>query len=123
MTGRHHAISEFLAENVLDTLEPSMLDFLLATSITERICGDLAAALSGVPDRQAMLEQVEERDLFLHRLDEQWFRYHQLFIDFLRHRLDRDESRADRCGCTRGFDVVRRAPDGQRGGRSRARGR
>ena len=39
MTGRHHAISEFLAENVLDTLEPSMLDFLLATSITERICG------------------------------------------------------------------------------------
>ena len=45
MTGRHHAISEFLADNVLDTLEPSMLDFLLATSITERICGDLASAL------------------------------------------------------------------------------
>jgi ATP/maltotriose-dependent transcriptional regulator MalT len=91
MTGRHHAISEFLAENVLDTLEPSMLDFLLATSITERICGDLASALSGVPDGQAMLEQVEERDLFLHRIDEQWFRYHQLFSDFLRHRLSRDD--------------------------------
>ena len=84
-------ISEFLAENVLDTLEPSMLDFLLATSITERICGDLASALSGVPDGQAMLEQVEERDLFLRRIDEQWFRYHQLFLDFLRHRLGRDE--------------------------------
>ena len=91
MTGRHHAISEFLAENVLDTLEPSMLDFLLATSITERICGDLASALSGVPDGQAMLEQVEERDLFLRRIDEQWFRYHQLFGDFLRHRLGRDD--------------------------------
>lgn len=91
MTGRHHAISEFLAENVLDTLEPSMLDFLLATSITERISGDLATTLSGVPDGQAMLEQVEERDLFLRRIDEQWFRYHQLFLDFLRHRLSRDE--------------------------------
>ena len=91
MTGRHHAISEFLAENVLDTLEPSMLDFLLATSITERICGDLASALSGVLDGQTMLEQVEERDLFLRRIDEQWFRYHQLFGDFLRHRLGRDE--------------------------------
>ena len=68
-----------------------MLDFLLATSITERICGDLASALSGVPDGQAMLEQVEERDLFLRRIDEQWFRYHQLFLDFLRHRLGRDE--------------------------------
>ena len=91
MTGRHHAISEFLAENVLDTLEPSMLDFLLATSITERICGDLASALSGVPDGHAMLEQVEARDLFLRRVDEQWFRYHQLFRDFLRHRLGRDD--------------------------------
>jgi ATP/maltotriose-dependent transcriptional regulator MalT len=91
MTGRHHVISEFLAENVLDTLEPSMLDFLLATSVPERICGDLAAELSGVPDGQAMLEQVEERDLFLRRIDEQWFRYHQLFGDFLRHRLDRDD--------------------------------
>ncbi len=92
MTGRHHAISEFLAENVLDTLEPSMLDFLLATSITERICGDLASALSGVPDGQTMLEQVEERDLFLRRIDDQWFRYHQLFVDFLRHRLGRDQA-------------------------------
>jgi serine/threonine-protein kinase PknK len=91
MTGRHHAISEFLAENVLDTLEPSMLDFLLATSVTERISGELATTLSGVPDGQAMLEQVEERDLFLHRIDEQWFRYHQLFLDFLRHRLGRDD--------------------------------
>jgi serine/threonine-protein kinase PknK len=96
MTGRHHAISEFLAENVLDTLEPSMLDFLLATSITERICGDLASALSGVADGQAMLEQVEERDLFLHRVDEQWFRYHQLFSDFLQHRLSRDPDRVVR---------------------------
>lgn len=91
MTGRHHAISEFLAENVLDTLEPSMLDFLLATSVPERICGDLASALTGVEDGVTLLEQVEERDLFLHRIDEMWFRYHSLFRDFLRHRLGRDK--------------------------------
>lgn len=90
MTGRHHVISEFLVENVLDTLEPAMLDFLLATSITERVCGGLASALTGVPDALAMLEQVEERDLFLRRIDDQWFRYHQLFLDFLRQRLSRD---------------------------------
>jgi ATP/maltotriose-dependent transcriptional regulator MalT len=91
MTGHHHAISGFLAENVLDTLEPSMLQFLLATSITERICGELASLLSGVPDGQAMLEQVEERDLFLRRVDEQWFRCYPLFREFLRHRLGRDQ--------------------------------
>ena len=68
-----------------------MLDFLLATSITERTCGELASALSGVPHGQSTLEQVDERDLFLQRLDDQWFRYHRLFIEFLRHRLERDQ--------------------------------
>lgn len=91
LTGRHHAISEFLAQNVLDTLEPGMLDFLVATSITERICGELAAALTGVADGHAVLEQIEQQDLFLRRLDDgQWFRYHHLFQDFLQQRLERD---------------------------------
>ncbi|MFE3058750.1 protein kinase [Nocardia sp. NPDC059239] len=93
MSGRHHAIGEYLAENVLDTLEPELLDFLLATSITERICGDLASALAGVTRGQAILEAVEDRDLFLRRMDEdaEWFHFHQLFAEFLRRRLERDD--------------------------------
>ena len=96
LSGRHHAISEFLAENVLDTLEPDLLDFLLATSISERICGGLASALSGVPDGRGMLERVEEQDLFLRRVDDEWFRYYHLFAEFLRQRLERDDP--DRVG-------------------------
>jgi serine/threonine-protein kinase PknK len=93
MSGRHHAIGEYLAENVLDMLEPQMLDFLMATSLTERISGDLARALAGVRNGQALLEQAEDRDLFLRRLDEdrEWFRYHQLFAEFLQRRLARDQ--------------------------------
>ncbi|MCV7220078.1 BTAD domain-containing putative transcriptional regulator [Mycolicibacterium elephantis] len=92
MSGRHHAIAQYLAENVLDSLDPETLDFLLATSVTERICGGLASALAGVEHGQALLEQVENRDLFLRRLDDEreWFRYHHLFADFLRRRLMRD---------------------------------
>jgi serine/threonine-protein kinase PknK len=91
LTGRHHVIGEFLAENVLGTLEPELLEFLVATSITERICGGLAAALTGVADGHDWLEQIEQRDLFLRRLDDgHWFRYHHLFADFLRQRLERD---------------------------------
>ena len=39
-----------------------------------------------------MLEEVEQRGLFLHRLDDdpQWFRFHQMFAEFLRRRLERD---------------------------------
>jgi len=92
LSGRHHGIGEFLAENVLAALEPQLLDFLLATSISERTCGELASALAGVPHGQAVLEQIEERDLFLRRLGEdgRWFRYHHLFAEFLQHRLERD---------------------------------
>ncbi len=92
LTGRTQAIGEFLAENVLDHLDPSILDFLLATSICERLCGSLAAALTGDPHGQAMLEKIEEQDLFLRRADEdgRWFRYHHLFSEFLQHRLERD---------------------------------
>ena len=93
LSGRHHAIGEFLAENVLDTLEPAMLDFLLATSITDRICGRLACTLADTARGQAMLEEAEDRDLFLRHIDDErtWFRYHTLFAEFLRRRLERDQ--------------------------------
>jgi serine/threonine-protein kinase PknK len=92
MSGRHHAVGEYLAENVLDSLEPEMLDFLMATSLTERVSGDLACALVGVANGQALLEEAAHRDLFLRRLDEEgeWFRYHHLFAEFLLRRLARD---------------------------------
>jgi ATP/maltotriose-dependent transcriptional regulator MalT len=85
-------IGEFLAENVLDILEPELVEFLLATSITERTCGGLASALAGVPRGQAVLEDIERRGLFLQRIDDDpnWYRYHQMFAEFLRHRLERD---------------------------------
>ncbi|WP_239010556.1 MULTISPECIES: serine/threonine-protein kinase [Rhodococcus] len=93
LSGRHRALGEYLAENVLDTLEPDLLDFLLATSITERTCAALATALTGRGHTQAVLEDIEARNLFLTRLDEegQWFRYHHLFAEFLRRRLERDD--------------------------------
>jgi len=93
MSGRHRAIGEYLAENVLDMLEPAMRDFLMATSLTERISGDLASALAEVGHGQALLEQAEDRDLFLRRLDEEreWFRYHHLFAEFLQRRLACDQ--------------------------------
>ena len=91
--GTNDVIDEFLGENVLDTLEPEIADFMLATSITERTCAGLASALSEQPRGLAMLEEVAHRGLFLQRIDDDpdWFRYHQLFAEFLRRRLARDQ--------------------------------
>lgn len=93
MSGRHQAIGEYLTENVLDALEPELLDFLMVTSVTERISGELASTLTGRVHGQALLEEVESRDLFLRRLDPdgEWFRYHQLFAEHLHRRLERDQ--------------------------------
>ncbi|MGW4328760.1 protein kinase domain-containing protein [Nocardia sp. NPDC004573] len=87
----NHGIREYLAENVLDTLEPRMLEFLMSIAVTERVCGSLAAALSEEPDAEQLLEQAEQRELFLRRIqhDPEWFRMQPLFAEHLRTRLER----------------------------------
>jgi len=61
LSGRHHEIGDFLADNVLDTLEPDILDFLLATSVPDRISGPLASLLAHTPRGQALLEYAFHR--------------------------------------------------------------
>jgi serine/threonine-protein kinase PknK len=92
MSGADDVIGDFLAESVFDNTERELAEFLLATSITERTCGGLATALAQTARGQAMLEDAEQRGLFLQRVDgdPHWFRYHQMFAEFLRRRLERD---------------------------------
>jgi ATP/maltotriose-dependent transcriptional regulator MalT len=92
--GNHHALGEYLAENVLDLLPADVLDFLLATSILDRLCAELCAAVSGCNDSQRMLELLEKQDLFIQPLDEhqEWYRYHHLFAAHLQRRLERQSS-------------------------------
>jgi serine/threonine-protein kinase/serine/threonine-protein kinase PknK len=92
LSGRDKAIGEYLASNVLDSLEPDLLDFLLSTCITRQICSGLATALTGNRRSGSILEEIERRDLFLRRVDADgsWFQYHHLFAEYLLHRLERD---------------------------------
>lgn len=93
LSGHSYAISEYVAANVLDTLDPALLDFLLSISVTDTICGDLANTLADVTYGQEMLEEAEHLDLFLRRVDDdaEWFRFDQLFADLMRHRLARQD--------------------------------
>ena len=47
-----------------------LLDFLMVTAVPEQISGDLAGVLADATRGQALLEEVEERDLFLRSLDD-----------------------------------------------------
>ncbi|NEW47705.1 protein kinase [Nocardia cyriacigeorgica] len=88
-----HGVREYLAENVIDALEPRMVDFLTAISIAEKVSGSLAAALSDDPEAEHLLEQAEQRELFVRRVeyDPEWFRVQPLFAEHLRARLERTD--------------------------------
>ncbi|MFD6222313.1 protein kinase domain-containing protein [Nocardia asteroides] len=88
----HPDIGAFLAENVLDALDPGTLDFLMTTSICERVCGGLAAALTGRADAGELLADLADRGLFLLPTGpgNEWYRYHQLFAGYLCRRLAQD---------------------------------
>ena len=88
-SGTHRYILDYLAEEVLEGQSEQVREFLLQTSVLERLSAGLCDAVTGRSGSQAMLEQVERANLFLVPLDEVrgWWRYHQLFADLLRARL------------------------------------
>ena len=70
-----------------------MRGFLLETSVLDRLSGPLCDAVTGRADGQQMLEAIERANLFLVPLDEVrgWWRYHHLFADLLRTRLQQQQ--------------------------------
>ena len=88
-SGGHRFIAEFLFTEVLHQQPGEVQSFLLHTSILDRLAGSLCNAVSERDDGQHMLETLEHSNLFLVPLDDEgrWYRYHQLFSDFLRSRL------------------------------------
>ncbi len=94
-TGSHHYVMDYLTEEVLKNQPKQVSTFLLQTSILERLCGSLCNAVvnadtTGPEDGQARLEALEEMNLFVIPLDDErhWYRYHHLFADVLRKRLE-----------------------------------
>jgi len=88
-TGSSRYILDYLAEEVLGRQTESVREFLLKTSILDRLCGPLCDAVTGRTDCQAMLARLELSNMFTVALDEErrWYRYHALFAEFLRSSL------------------------------------
>jgi len=92
-SGSNRYVLDYLAEEVLDRQPDEVRSFLLETSVLERLSGELCDAVTGRSDGQRLLEQVERANLFLVPLDEVrgWWRYHKLFADLLRARLQQEQ--------------------------------
>lgn len=88
-SGVHRYLVDYLVGVVLLRQTEEVRNFLLETSILERMNAPLVEALTQKANGQAMLEQLEQQNLFITPLDTErrWYRYHTLFSDFLQEQL------------------------------------
>jgi LuxR family maltose regulon positive regulatory protein len=83
-------IADYLVDEVLARRPKGTKDFLLQTSILDRMTGPLCDAVTGQEGGQEVLQRLERANLFIVPLDNRrrWYRYHHLFSDLLRKRLE-----------------------------------
>ena len=98
VSGQQSYILDYLTEEVLRLQPPAIQHFLPRTSILERLTAPLCDAILGRTGSQQVLEDLERANLFVIPLDSQrrWYRYHALFAEALRSRLEQLEGEAAR---------------------------
>ncbi len=90
--GSHRFLLDYVQQEILAQLPVPLQQFLLQTSILERMNAALCQAVAALPsieESQEMLEALERANLFVVPLDDerQWYRFHDLFREALRARL------------------------------------
>jgi LuxR family maltose regulon positive regulatory protein len=90
-SGNERHVVDYLGTEVLGGLPGELRVFLMQTSVLERLCGSLCDAVVERAGSAALLESIERSNLFLVPLDteREWYRYHHLFGELLRHELAR----------------------------------
>jgi len=86
-------IGGYLLAEVFATQSADVQAFLLHTSVLERFSAPLCLAVTGRDDVHAVLQHLAGDNLFVTADDAagRWYRYHQLFADFLRAELEQRE--------------------------------
>lgn len=92
LSGGNRFIADYLIDEVLAQQPERVQSFLLQTSVLDRLSGPLCDAVTGQPDGQSMLDLLESDNLLI-PLDtnRRWYRYHQMFAEFFRARLERTQ--------------------------------
>jgi LuxR family maltose regulon positive regulatory protein len=89
-TGSQRYILDYLIEEVLMRQPAEVQDFLVKTSVLERLSAPLCDIVTGGTDSRSVLAGIERANLFIVPLDEsrEWYRYEHLFTELLRHQLE-----------------------------------
>jgi LuxR family maltose regulon positive regulatory protein len=95
-TGDDRNVADYLITEVFRGVSADWRQFLLRTSVLDRLTGSLCDAVAGVSNSAAILEDLERANLFLIPLDHRrrWYRYHHLFGYWLRYELEKTQPEA-----------------------------
>ncbi len=87
------AVADYLRAEVVAMLPPATTEFLVRSSVLDRLSAPLCDAVLGVQDSRAVLSSLEQANLLLVALDRErvWFRCHRLLRDVLAAELRRTE--------------------------------
>jgi ATP/maltotriose-dependent transcriptional regulator MalT len=99
LAARSRLTREYLARNVLDELPLHVRDFLLQTCVLGRLTPALCDELTGATSSEALLAELEQRQIFTASLDDEGsYRYHEVLRTHLEAALletaGEDEARA-----------------------------
>ncbi|MFL7812244.1 MAG: tetratricopeptide repeat protein, partial [Anaerolineales bacterium] len=91
--GDDRFVADYLLDEALHNQTDRIQEFLLQTSILDKFSAPLCDAVTSQSGSQEILEELERLNLFLIPLDNQrrWYRYHQLFSDLLKVRLQKKD--------------------------------
>jgi len=91
--GDDRYVVDYLVEEVLQHQPDPIRGFLLHTAVLDRLTGPLCDAVTGRTDGSDVLAALERANLFVVPLDHrrEWYRYHHLFADVLRARLQSEQ--------------------------------
>ncbi|MBI5220085.1 MAG: hypothetical protein HY958_14250 [Bacteroidia bacterium] len=96
LKGDNRYIMDYLVEEVLKIQTNDIKKFLLHTSILEQMSAPLCNAVLNRNDSQLILEKLEQNNMFVIPLDNdrKWYRYHHLFAELLKQRLQQNNKAA-----------------------------
>jgi LuxR family maltose regulon positive regulatory protein len=89
-SGSNRHIFDYLVEEIFANQTPEITDFLIKTSILNRLSAPLCNEILGITNSSEILTYLDQANIFINPLDDrrQWYSYHGLFRDLLYMQLE-----------------------------------
>ncbi|MCL2500713.1 MAG: LuxR C-terminal-related transcriptional regulator [Defluviitaleaceae bacterium] len=82
-------LETFIREQIWEKWEAKRRDFLIDVSVAEELTADFCDAVTGKTNSADILDALVRENAFVSVDDEGIYRFHHLFLDFLRHGFER----------------------------------